>query len=108
LAAQSNATIVILMGMTKLAEIITIYLKNNRHNTPIAIIQNGTKKEEKYGIGVISTIESIVKKKQLSSPAIIIIGDVVNGHESLITYFSEAFLEDDFIYQNLDIHQTEA
>jgi uroporphyrin-III C-methyltransferase len=106
LAAQSKATTIILMGMSKLSEIIAIYKDFNRHKTPIAIIQNGTKENENVGIGDIANIEEIVKEKQLSSPAIIIIGNVVNGLKSLIAYFSEAFLDDDFIYQNLDIHPT--
>ena len=103
LAATSNATVVVLMGMSKLAEIVQIYMDNQRANMPIAVIQNGTKDEESSGVGTIETIESIVEEKKLDSPAIIIIGEVVRGHESMLTYFTESFLEDDFIYQNLDI-----
>ncbi|WP_159022862.1 uroporphyrinogen-III C-methyltransferase [Formosa sp. L2A11] len=103
LAAQSTATVIILMGMSKLSEIAEIYKANNRADMPIAIIQNGTKEEAKQAVGTIATIVHLVKEKQLSSPAIIIIGEVVNGHKSLLTYFNEQFMEDDFIYQNLDI-----
>ena len=91
------------MGMSKLSEIVSIYKQNNRENLPIAIIQNGTKEEENSGVGTIKTIEKIVEEKQLSNPAIIIIGEVVNGHESMLTYFKESFMEDDFIYQNLNL-----
>ena len=104
LAAQSSATVVILMGMRKLPQIISIYKANNRSEFPIAVIQNGTKDEEISAVGTINTIEKIVTEKKLSTPAIIIIGEVVNGHKSRLRYFNEAFLEDDFIYQNLDIH----
>ena len=103
LAATSNATVVVLMGMSKLTEIVEIYKQNHRHEMPIAVIQNGTKDEEVSGVGTVETIEAIVTEKKLSSPAIIIIGEVVRGHESMLTYFTEAFIEDDFIYQNLDI-----
>ena len=103
LAATSNATVVVLMGMSKLTEIVEIYKQNYRHEMPIAVIQNGTKDEEVSGVGTVETIETIVAEKKLSSPAIIIIGEVVRGHESMLTYFTEAFIEDDFIYQNLDI-----
>ena len=105
LAVQSSATVVILMGMRKLPEIVSIYKTNGKSNTPIAVIQNGTKTEENSGVGTISTIEKIVEEKQLSTPAIIIIGEVVNGHDSMLIYFNESFLEDDFIYQNLNMHQ---
>lgn len=103
LAAQSSATVIILMGMSKLSEIVDIYKQNNRANMSVAIIQNGTKEEAKQAIGTITNIVGLVKEKQLSSPAIIIIGEVVNEHKSLLTYFNDQFMEDDFIYQNLDI-----
>ena len=44
----------------------------------MAIIQNGTRNNEKVGIGKIDTILDIVKEQNLSSPAIIVIGDVVS------------------------------
>ena len=77
LAAKSTATIVILMGMHKLSEIVKVFYAENKRNTPIAIIQNGTREDENVGIGTIRNIQQIVQEKELSSPAIIIIGDVV-------------------------------
>jgi len=77
LAAKSTATVVILMGMHKLAEIVKTFYVENKKNTPVAIIQNGTRENEKVGIGTIRNIQQVVNKQQLKSPAIIIIGDVV-------------------------------
>ena len=54
LASQSSATVVILMGMHKLDEIISIYQKNRTDDLPVAIIQNGTTQNEKKAIGEIS------------------------------------------------------
>lgn len=82
LAAQSTATVIVLMGMKKLPEIVRLYKKIGRAEAPIAIIQNGSNKNEKIGIGNIASIEEIVKEKQLGSPAIIVIGDVVLEHPS--------------------------
>jgi uroporphyrin-III C-methyltransferase len=48
----------------------------NPGEMPVAIIQNGTTPEEKVGIGTIDTIQETVVNK-LSSPAIIVIGEVV-------------------------------
>ncbi|WP_054851937.1 uroporphyrinogen-III C-methyltransferase [Olleya sp. ITB9] len=90
LAAQSTATVVILMGMGKLSEIVSIFSSEGKAETPIAIIQNGTRKDEKVGIGTISSIEAIVKEKQLSSPAIIIIGEVVNQRVDLTSMYEKA------------------
>jgi uroporphyrin-III C-methyltransferase len=89
LAAKSSATIVILMGMSKLAEIVQIFSNENKKETPIAIIQNGTREDENVGIGTISTIQDIVVKNQLSSPAIIVIGDVVKERAVLSSIYTE-------------------
>ena len=86
LAAKSNATIVILMGMGKLSEIVELFKKEGKSETPIAIVQNGTREDEKVGIGTIGTIEKLVIKEQLSNPAIIIIGEVVNHRSAILNY----------------------
>lgn len=92
LAAQSTATVVILMGMGKLSEIVQIFSNEGKSETAVAIIQNGTRAGEKVGIGTIDTIESIVQEKQLSNPAIIIIGEVVNQRIDLSNMYSKADL----------------
>lgn len=83
LAAQSTATVVILMGMGKLSEIVEIFKAQNKHDTAVAVIQNGTTKQEKVGFGTIDTIVNVVAENQLSSPAIIVIGDVVKKRVAL-------------------------
>lgn len=77
LAAQSSATVIILMGMKKLNEIIEVFETFNKKDAPVAIIQNGSLPNEKLGFGTISTISEIAGEKGLSSPAIIIIGEIV-------------------------------
>lgn len=93
LAAKSNATIVILMGMSKLSQIIALFKKEDKSETPIAIVQNGTRKNEKIGIGTISTIEDEVRERELANPAIIIIGEVVNHRASMMEIINEQELE---------------
>ncbi|GAA4799314.1 uroporphyrinogen-III C-methyltransferase [Litoribaculum gwangyangense] len=83
LAAKSTATVVILMGMHKLDEIVKVFSEENKQDTSVAIIQNGTTTNENVGIGTISNIQRIVEEKQLSSPAIIIIGEVVKQRAEL-------------------------
>ncbi|NRD23285.1 uroporphyrinogen-III C-methyltransferase [Winogradskyella litoriviva] len=92
LAAKSTATVVILMGMGKLSEIVQIFKREGKSETAVAIIQNGTRANEKSGIGTISNIESIVKEKELSNPAIIIIGEVVNERVDLSNIYTKADL----------------
>lgn len=102
LASQSSATVVILMGMHKLDEIISIFEKNRTDNLPIAIIQNGTKVNEKKVVGTISTIKKLVEEQQFSSPAIIIIGEVVKHSSTLTSYFQNEDANEEFIFQNLN------
>ena len=80
LAAQSSATVVILMGMRKLKLITELFAKYRSIDEPIAIIQHGTCQNEQIGVGSLKNIHQIVSKQQLGSPAIIIIGSVVKAH----------------------------
>jgi uroporphyrin-III C-methyltransferase len=89
LAAQSTATVVILMGMSKLAQIVSLFQNQSKGETPIAIIQNGTTPTEKVGIGTIDTIQAIVAEKKLSNPAIIVIGEVVRERNNLKAVYKE-------------------
>jgi len=84
LAAKSNATVVVLMGMGKLPEIIALFQRENKHNLPVAIIQNGTRANEKVGIGTVDTILEVVKENALSNPSIIVLGEVVK-HRQIIS-----------------------
>ncbi len=81
LAAQTSATIIILMGLNKLSEIVSVYKKHNKHDTAIALLQNGTLQSENLALGTIDTIEYIAKEEKIEAPAIIVIGDVVKLHK---------------------------
>lgn len=89
LAAQSSATVVILMGMSKLSQIIDLFQKESKGETPVAIIQNGTTAQEKIGVGTINTIQQVVTENKLSSPAIIVIGEVVKESNKLKGFYEE-------------------
>ena len=93
LAAQSTATVVILMGMSKLSEIVSIFKKFKKSDVPTAIIQNGTTKNEKLGLGTVSTIEEVVINNKLSSPAIIVIGEVVKESAKLSSFYENIHTE---------------
>ena len=94
LAAKSSATVVILMGMGKLSEIIHLFKEAGKNELPVAIIQNGTTPEEKIGIGTVDTIEEVVAKNNLSNPAIIVLGEVVNHRQQLLQVQQEAVLKE--------------
>ncbi|WP_281309605.1 uroporphyrinogen-III C-methyltransferase [Flavobacterium flavigenum] len=89
LAAQSSATVVIVMGMHKLSQIVELFQKENKGNLPVAIIQNGTTAEEKMGVGTVNSIVEIVKQQNLSSPAVIVLGEVVKESHKLKGFYEE-------------------
>ncbi len=84
LAAQSSATVVILMAMSKLEAIMDIFTAHGKKDTPVAIIQNGTTDREKCVIGKVSDIYYRAQYEGLSNPAIIVVGEVVRLHPSLV------------------------
>lgn len=84
LAAQSTATVVILMGVKKLQEIVSVYKSSGKSNLPIAIIQNGTLPEQRIAVGTINTIAEIAETRHIGSPAVIVVGEVVKLHPEFI------------------------
>ena len=77
LASKSTATVVILMGMRKISQITRIYKNNAQGNMPVMLIQNGSMQNEKRVTGTINNIEQEIRTSGLSSPAVIIIGKIL-------------------------------
>jgi uroporphyrin-III C-methyltransferase len=80
LAVQSKATVVIYMGMKKLAEIAAIYTFEGVATMPAAIIQHGSRETQRSAVGTAGSLEAMAAQHQLSHPAIIVIGEVVGLH----------------------------
>ncbi len=79
-AAKSKATVVVLMGIKKLAEIAAIFDTAGKSRLPVAVIQNGSMENEKMVVGTVSTIVEAAADKKIDSPALIIFGEVVGLH----------------------------
>jgi uroporphyrin-III C-methyltransferase len=84
LAAKSSATVVILMAMSKLEEIAGIFISAGKSDTAAAIIQDATTPNERTAIGKVKDITFKAEYMGLTNPAVIIIGDVVSLHPSLL------------------------
>lgn len=104
LAAQSSGTVVILMGLSKLDEITQIYKRLGKSNLPIAIIQNGTRIDQREVIGTIDSIVALSQKEMIAGPAVLVIGEVVNLAKVKEIVNEEVIIEDEFIFQNLDAY----
>ncbi|HET8792750.1 MAG TPA: uroporphyrinogen-III C-methyltransferase [Nitrososphaeraceae archaeon] len=81
---QAVDTVVIYMGTEKLNIIIEkINTGNNNAKTPVAIIQNGTLKNQKIIKGTLEDIVEIARKSKVKPPAIVIIGNIVKLNETI-------------------------
>lgn len=79
LAAQSSATIIILMGLSKISEICSLFSNYNKSQTPVAVIQNGTRANEKMVLGDVANIEEKILAEGIQNPAVIVIGETVKS-----------------------------
>ena len=77
-------TLIFLMGVANLAEITQRLISNGRAaNTPAAVIQNGTKAEQRTLITTVGNAAADVQREQITSPAIFIVGEVVTLRDNL-------------------------
>lgn len=71
-------TMVILMGLENLNNILKQLEEGGlSKKTPIAIIERGTRKEQKTIVGTVGTITKKIEQNKVKPPAVIIIGKVV-------------------------------
>ena len=84
---KPNQTIVIYMGLLGLS---VLCQKLSSHGlsekTPAAIVQQGTTHNQRVLIGSLGTLPDLAQSSNLTPPTLIIIGEVVNLHQSL-TWF---------------------
>ncbi len=72
-----GGTMVFLMGVSEIKNIADgLLFAGIDANTPAAIVQNGTRPNQRKVVADISTIESVAKENNIASPAVIIVGDV--------------------------------
>jgi len=77
-------TLVFLMGVENLPNIVSQLVENGRpKETPVALIRWGTRVQQKTIVGTLETIVEQVEKAGFKSPAITIVGDVVELRDNL-------------------------
>lgn len=81
LAAQSSATVIILMGISKLKEILSIFMEVRSPLEPIAIIENATLPSRRVISGTAFGMFSDVDQQKINMPAVIVIGKVVDERQ---------------------------
>jgi uroporphyrin-III C-methyltransferase len=76
--AQLNHTLVFYMGLTRAGDITRELLAAGMNgDTPVAIIENGCRKNQRNIITGLTDLPDAVIREQVQSPALIVVGDVV-------------------------------
>lgn len=76
--AETGTTLVIYMGMSNLGHIVQQLIANGLPaDIPAAAIQNGTLPSQRQVVTTLEQLESMVVAEKMTSPAIVIIGEVV-------------------------------
>jgi uroporphyrin-III C-methyltransferase len=84
LVAQSTATAVIFMGLGRLSQIMDIYRQLHRHDTPVAIISNGSLDSGRVIKATVAEIEALQNHERLPAPALIVIGEAITDQKVLV------------------------
>jgi uroporphyrin-III C-methyltransferase/precorrin-2 dehydrogenase/sirohydrochlorin ferrochelatase len=82
-------TVAVYMGLSSLKDLSEQFVARGADpNTPAAIIDNGTRPNQRVAVGTIATIDKIAKSASMQGPSMIIIGEVVRLRDRL-RWFSE-------------------
>lgn len=85
--SRANQTLVIYMGLMKSAHIQAQLLAAGRAaDTPIAILENGTRPEQRVITGTLAQLADLIEQQQVQSPALLVIGEVVALQHKLAWY----------------------
>ncbi|MBQ4852253.1 siroheme synthase CysG [Pseudoalteromonas sp. MMG012] len=89
--AKPNQTLAIYMGVLKSPHIQAQLIKYGRGgDTPVAIVENGTRKEQRVVRTQLSQLAEQIEHHKIVSPALLIIGEVAALHEQLAWFGSTA------------------
>lgn len=85
--ARGNDTCVFLMGLSKVDEIVSRLLEAGKpKGTSIALISNATRPQQKTLVSTLEHVRGDLERQPMVSPALIVVGDVVNLREQLNFY----------------------
>lgn len=78
-AAQSQATVVVLLGFDRLNEIVALYQAAGKGRLPAAVIQNGAMASEKVAVGIVNTIVEVAEEQRIDNigPVLLVFGNTV-------------------------------
>jgi siroheme synthase len=81
LALQKDSTVVFYMGLSNLQEITRQLIERGCPvDKPFAVVAQGTSNNQQVMLGTISDIAERLKDTPLPSPALLMMGDVINAN----------------------------
>ncbi len=91
---RPHQTVVIYMGLARLAEIAEQLIAHGRPpETPAAVVEQATTAQQRVVTGTLATLPALALASEIRSPALIIVGEVVTLHAKL-NWFNEARVKD--------------
>ena len=89
--AKPNQTLAIYMGVMKSPDIKAQLIDHGRSpTTPVAIVENGTRKEQRVVTGTLAQLDELVTQHNIQSPALLIVGEVASLHRQLAWFGNTA------------------
>jgi uroporphyrin-III C-methyltransferase len=84
-------TLVVLMGAARLAEVAVLLGAHGKPAaTPAAVIENGTRPEERVLTGTLADVAGLAAAASLESPATLVVGEVVRLRAALLAVAADA------------------
>ena len=85
--AREEGTLIFLMGLKNLPNIVKNLMEHGKDpSTPVGVLQEGTTARQKVAVGTLATIVEEVEKAGIRTPAITVVGQVVELHQHLLWY----------------------
>ncbi|MGN6246394.1 MAG: uroporphyrinogen-III C-methyltransferase [Motilibacteraceae bacterium] len=82
--ARLDGTLVLLMGVTRLAESAVALVAHGRAaDTPVAVVERGFAPDQRTTLGTLATIADVAAERGVSNPAVVVVGEVARLHEQL-------------------------
>lgn len=92
--AAPRQTLAVYMGVGELGSLQQRLIAAGRpSSTPVAIVENGTRREQRVVVTDIAALEEAAKRNQVQSPALLIVGEVAALADRLAWYGSSPILD---------------
>jgi uroporphyrin-III C-methyltransferase len=82
-AHDCKLTLVIYMGVQSAAKLQQGLLQGLPADTPVAVVENASQAQQRHALGQLDGLQQLLADEQLRSPAIIIVGNVLQGLQAL-------------------------